>query len=207
MQLNSGVKSVPCVHYIDNRCKFNAEECKYSHEEKHLNVKQRKQYMESRLLEDISEEEDEEYFKSSNHGAKYEARADRSRQPTSKRRRMTESSDGSEASFNSCATRYFPEPVPAVRRRSSTMETPRRRNHSDSGNGQGARTRRSSQVTPTRRGGPRRGRRGSSGQRRSRSRSPASRRSYQRSPSPMTQKPPKGARGRSMDNKRRSGRR
>ena len=163
--------------------------------------------MESRLLEDISEEEDEEYFKSSNHGAKYEARADRSRQPTSKRRRMTESSDGSEASFNSCATRYFPEPVPAVRRRSSTMETPRRRNHSDSGNGQGARTRRSSQVTPTRRGGPRRGRRGSSGQRRSRSRSPASRRSYQRSPSPMTQKPPKGARGRSMDNKRRSGRR
>ena len=204
MQLNSGVKNIPCVHFIDNRCRFTDDECKFSHDEKHLNAKQRKQFMENRLLEDISEEEDEEYYRSDNMSAKYEAKAEKNRPPHSKKRRMTESSEAS--SYNSDATRFFPDPVPAVRRRSSTNDPPRRRSYNDSGNGQGARTQRSSQVSPQRRGGSQRGRRGSSGQRRAKS--PASgRRSYQRSRSPPTPKLPKGARGRSLDNKRRSGRR
>ena len=198
MQLNN-TKTIPCVHYIDNRCKFSAEECKFSHEEKYLNGKQRKQFLENRMLEDISEEEDEIFFRNDNQEAKYASRADRSRPPVSKRRRTT-SSDRSELSsaYNSDATRYFPEPVPAMRRRTSPTSSPMRgrsrSSFSGQGNGQGARTQRSSQVSPQRRGGSRnRGRRGSSNH--NRARSPMTSSSYGRSKSPRTPTQPRSRRG------------
>ena len=203
MQLNN-LKTVPCVHFIDNRCKYSAEDCKYSHEEKYLNGKQRKQFLENRMLEDISEEEmGGEYFEEEEvFEPKYAVKTARQGPPRSKKMRRTESSDRSESSYNSEATRYFPEPVPATRRRSSTHSSPRRdsskRSYTESGNARGARTQRSSQVSPKQRGGSRqRGARGSSSRR---TRSPVAGSSRGRSWSPPA---PRRGRGRSIDGSRR----
>ena len=207
MQLNN-LKNIPCVHYIDNRCKFSADECKYSHEEKFLNGKQRKQFLENRMLEDISEEEDaDDFFCNDNLSSKYETRADRSRPPRSKRLR-TISSDTSETSaYNTDATRYFPDPVPAIsRRRSTTAVSPRsqssRRSYSNVGNSYGARAKRSDPESPARRRGSqsRGGRRGSS---RGRTRSPAPSRSFGRSQSPRSSSNKRGPKRGSKEGSRR----
>ena len=212
-QLNTQ-KNIPCVHFIDNRCKFSAEDCKFSHDEKYLSGKQRRQYLENRYLEDISEEEEEEFYCQDNRGAKYAARADKSRPPSSKKRKTTFSSDRSESSlasssYNTDATRYFPEPVPAISRRRSSTNTNSpgssgaRKGKIDAGNDYGARTARSSLVSPSsRRGSRQRGGRGSSGSR-TRMTSPRSRSNYRRSTPPRSPRQPKTARGRSKDGSRR----
>ena len=171
-----------------------------------MNGKQRKQFLDNRVLEDISEEEfEDDYLRSDNYTAKYESRANRSKPPSSKRMRRTASSDRSE-SGSSTATKYFPDPVPAIRRRSSytastSQESPRR-SHSDSGNDHGARTRRSSLVSPNRRGGSRQRRgRGSSGHRDTRS--PISRDGRGMSRSPRRPAETRPTRGRSTEGSRR----
>ena len=163
---------VPCVHYINDRCKYSAEECDFSHDEKWMSAKQRRQFLDVRRLEDVSEEDIEAY-------ENYSKSADRYKKPLNKRRRV-DSRDSRESgeSYDTNATSNFPEPVPAYTKRSRSRTSNASSSTRYSGNSKGARTSRSSAVSPTahgsRRGsrGSSRGSRGRGQRRRTRSRSP-----------------------------------
>ena len=171
----SNTKRVPCLHFINNRCKYEDSECDFSHDEALLSGKQRRQYLDARrsLLEDLSEisEEEEEEVR-----AEYSRSANRYK-PASKRMRLGKTSDR-ESSNN---TDNFPEPVPAISRQTSRSSRGSRgsrtsgysaapstsSNNKGSGNAKGAHARRSSVVSPSRPSGPQKNRRRNSSTRHS----------------------------------------
>lgn len=148
------VKTIPCIHYINNRCRNTAADCNFSHDQAMMSANQKHEFLENSLKNKDGNDEDRrgQYQRPQNKGYQ------------SKRRKISETEDRrQDSSWSINDTRNFPEPVPAVSKRGSYDEySPRNNSTRSSGNDQGARARRSSLATPRGRSGSQRRGRGAS---------------------------------------------
>ena len=138
-------KKIPCIHFINNRCKYDDDDCAFSHSEQFMTGKQRRAYLDARRELDVIEEEEDEL----NPGrGQYSRSADRYKplNTNAKKRRVNYTRED-----DSDATANYPDPVYAgsSRRssRSSRASSPRNTGR-DSGNERGARGSRPNPVSP-----------------------------------------------------------
>ena len=150
-------KKIPCIHFINNRCKYGDEECNFSHNELYMTGKQRRAFIDARRnLDSIKEE-------SPNH-SRYSRSANRYTPKQSGSKRMKVNEEYMEYDDVSDATDNYPTPTPAgSSRRSSISSRGSSRGSSKagmrpSGNANGARGRRSTPESPRSRRGSRQSR-------------------------------------------------
>ena len=105
-------KTIPCVHYIGNRCDNNDENCRFSHDKVHMSDRQKQSFKESRGEHLLVEDDDGDISvqEISRESFRSRASSNRSGSHPQKRRRYEHDYTGS-----SCDTDKFPEPVSSTK--------------------------------------------------------------------------------------------